>query len=72
MEYADKSTQNWRNVCGMDGGWEKVGRKEAATGRIITFEADADRGRPHGLGCCGKEGQRVARLEVMRCQCTEC
>lgn len=51
VESAAKSTQNWRNVCGMDGGQEKVGREEEATGRITTFEADSDRGRPHGLGC---------------------
>lgn len=56
----------------MGGGWWKVGRKGATTGRITSVETDFDRGRPHQLCGCEKEGQRPAELGVMSSQCIGC
>lgn len=60
-------TESWWNVCGMGGGWWKVGRNGETTGRITSLETDFDRGRPQ---LCGyeKESQRIAELEMMLSQ----
>lgn len=49
-----------------------MGRKGETTGRITSLETDCDRGRRHQLCGYGKEGQRLAELEMRRRQCIEC
>lgn len=37
VQSAAKSAQSLWNVCGMSGGWQKVGRKRESTGRIASL-----------------------------------